>query len=489
MANEKFRMSEWLNFSDKQNEAMAIANEKKYFLYGGAAGGGKSYFLRKYAITWLIKMYKEFGYENLVGALFCENYPTLKDRHLSKLEVEVPRWMGELKDTKAYGLCVKLNKDLGGGVLLLRNLDDPSKYMSTEFAIELVDELTMNHRNVFDNLRARLRWPGLAHTKFVAGSNPGNIGHEWVKKFWIDRVFDPGEKESNQFSYLRATVDDNPYVDPSYLVALESLPEKMRKALREGSWDIFEGQFFTEFNREKHVIPTLPRSQLPGNWANFRSIDVSGRNGITSCHWYCLDSSGVVRAYREYYVTGRDADEHAEAIWYMSHPQQPDGSYANDEGYKYTVMDNAAWAKMGMPETTAEVYLRIWAELDEKHATESSNILVPAEKNRIMGWDIMHSYLRWDDKHDPQLLFMDCCPNMIRTLPTLVYERDRITGLVKAEDVDTKGEDHAADECQYFLRTLRDQRVPQVETAVQRRLREIKELDEGGEYNFEYTKF
>jgi phage terminase large subunit len=482
MPNEH-SFSKIVNFSPKQIEATRIADTHKFTLYGGAAGGGKSYWLRWYSIRWLILMFKEFGFRNLVGALFSEDYPTLKDRHVAKLEIEVPKWMGEVKDTKSFGLCVKLSDDLGGGVLLLRNLDDPSKYMSTEFALEAVDELTMNLEEVFSNLRARLRWPGLAKTKFIAGSNPGNKGHAWVKSIWIDRHFSPNEKEMNEFAYVPATVDDNPHIDPSYLKSLESLPEKMRKALREGSWDIFEGQFFTEFNRDKHVIPTIPRSELPGHWANFRSIDVSGRNGITSCHWYCLDSDGVVRGYREYYFTGRDSDEHAEQIWYMSHPKRDDGTYGNDEGYRYTVMDSAAWAKMGMPETTAEVYLRVWAELDERYGVESSSTLVPSDKHRVMGWDIMHSYLRFDEHHEPKLLFMDCCPNMIRTLPILIHDKNN------PDDVDTNGEDHGPDECRYILQTFRDQSVPQAENRVQRRLREIKELEEGEEYNFQYTKF
>lgn len=475
------KFSELTNFSGKQLLATEIADKNKFTLYGGAMGGGKSYWLRWYCIRWLIKTHKETGVKGLVAALFCENYPTLKDRHLGKLAQEVPSWLGELKDDKAYGLCVKLDPAFGGGVVLLRNLDDPSKYASSEFGLVAIDELTKNDRAVFDLLRTRMRWPGLKDTKFVAGTNPGSIGHDWVKKLWIDKFFDEGEKEGNLFAYVPATARDNPHISQSYLDSLSSLPEKMRRAFLDGDWDIFEGQFFTEFNREKHVIKHINRSELPTHWPNFRSIDVSGRNGITSCHWYTLDGDGTVWVYREYYFTGRDSDQHAEEIWKASREWNLD-TPGNDEGYRYTVMDDAAWHKMGMPETTSEVYMRIWQEMDEKYGVTSCNALVPSDKNRVMGWDLVHSYLRWDDKIDPKIKIMDSCPNLIRTLPILIHDEKN------KDDVDSDGEDHSADELRYFLQTLRDSKAPMVENAVQRRLRELKELAESDSYNFNYKK-
>lgn len=483
MPAKDVKFSDLTNFSEKQIIATKTADDHKFTLYGGAAGGGKSYWLRWYSIRWLIKTYQETKIEGLIAALFSEDYPTLKDRHVSKLDLEVPQWLGKVKEDKAYGLCLKLDPAFGSGVLVLRNLDQPEKYMSTEFALEAVDELTKNDKHVFNNLRARLRWPGLSNTKFIAGSNPGSIGHEWVKTLWIDRFFPKEEQEADQFAYVPATARDNPHIDKSYLLTLESLPEKMRRAFLDGDWDIFEGQFFTEFNRDKHVIPSTPRSALPNHWANFRSIDVSGRNGTTSCHWYCLDSSGIVRIYREYYYTGRDSDQHAEEIWYLSHEKNPDGTYKPDENYKYTIMDSSAWAKMGMPETTAEVYLRVWAELDDKHGLSSANALVPSDKHRVMGWDIVHSYLRYDDIKEPQLLIMDTCPNMIRTIPLAVHDERN------PDDVNTKGEDHAIDDLRYLLQTLRDQKVPASEGPVARRLRELKEIEESPDYDYNYTNF
>jgi hypothetical protein len=482
--NQQINLSELIGFSPKQLLATEIADKYKFTLYGGAAGGGKSYWLRWYLIRLLIKTFEETDIKGIVAGLFSEDYPTLKDRHVGKLEIEVPEWMGAVKEDKAYGLCLRLDDALGKGVLVLRNLDDPSKYMSTEFFAEGVDELTRNEKKVFDNLRSRLRWPGLeGKTKFVAGTNPGQIGHAWVKGLWIDKIYSPEEEEADQFAFVQAKAIDNPKISKDYIKALSSLPDRMRRALLEGDWDLVEGQFFTEFRREKHVIPTIVRKDMPNHWANFRSIDISGRNGITSCHWYVLDGDGTVRAYREYYMAGLDSDEHARGIWEMSHYQDAAGKWGSDEGYKYTMMDSSAWFKMGMQESIAEVYMRIWNELDNKHEVESSNVLVPTAKgkdSRVAGWDIMHQYLRYDEHHDPQFRIMENCPNLIRTIPLLVSDEKN------PMDVNTKGEDHAPDDTRYLLQTLRDQSVPAVENPVQRRMREMKELMERDTYN--YTK-
>ena len=476
MKNQHIKLSDLTHFSEKQQVATATADQHKFTLYGGAAGGGKSYWLRWYSIRWLIKTYEETNLKGLMAGLFSEDYPTLKDRHVGKLELEVPAWLGIVKEDKSFGLCLMLDVAFGRGVLVLRNLDDPSKYMSTEFGLVAIDELTKNKKAVFDNLRSRLRWPGLeGKTKFIAGTNPGQVGHAWVKALWIDKFFPPEEEESDQFAFIQAFAKDNPQISKDYIKALSSLPERMRRALLEGDWDLVEGQFFSEFRKEKHVIKTIPRDKMPLHWVNLRSIDVSGRNGITSCHWYILDGDGVVRAYREYYMTGKDSDEHAREIWYASRKQKPNGDYEPDEGYKYTMMDSAAWSKLGLQESIAEVYLRIWAELDNKHGVDSSNTLVPTIKgkgSRVHGWDTLHQYLRWDKKHDPEILFMENCPNLIRTLPLMVTDDKN------PDDVNTKGEDHAPDELRYLLQTLRDQKVPGVESPIQTKLREMREVRE-----------
>ncbi len=457
-AQETIKWSELVNFTDKQKLATQTADTHDFMLYGGAAGGGKSYWLRWYPIRWLIKTWKETGKENIVAGLFCEDYPALKDRHIGKMTNEFPEWLGTLGDNSIYGLSFRLKKDFGGGILALRNLDDPSKYFSSEFALIAVDELTKNKEEMFDFLRMRKRWSGIHRTKFIAGTNPGSIGHEWVKKKFIDKVFGDNEQEKEQFAYVRATVYDNPHLPPEYLKGLQSLPERMRKAYLEGDWDIFEGQYFSEFSRDVHVVKPFT---IPETWLRFRSIDPSGRNGITSCHWYAVNQDKEVYVYREYYETGKDSDEHAKKIAQLS----------EGENYRYSIIDSAAFGKLGLPETQAEVY-----------AKNGVDDLIPASKNRIFGWDIVHQYLRWDEKTKPLLKIFETSYNMIRTLPALIHDERVI------EDVNTNGEDHAADELRYFLQTLREQKTPKSTSVVEQRLREMREREEQKDFTFRYAR-
>lgn len=170
---ERIDINDLCHFTDKQKEASRLVKQHKYLLYGGAMGGGKSYFLR-----WkLIRMLLAFAARGFIGVtvgLFCEDYPALKDRHLSKVRFEFPEWLGEYNSADHNFI---LFPEFGGGMIAFRNLDDVSKYQSSEFAVIAVDELTKNTEEEFTILRTRLRWPGVRNTRFIAATNPGGKGH------------------------------------------------------------------------------------------------------------------------------------------------------------------------------------------------------------------------------------------------------------------------------------------------------------------------
>jgi len=452
---EKVKLSELINPTEKQREFLQATDHYKYPFYGGAKGGGKSYILRWGLIRKLVKWANQ-GLTQVRVALFCEDYPALKDRQITKIETEFPAWLGRLSNSQIEGMSYILRPEYGGGIIALRNLDDPSKYASSEFAIGAVDEITKNERRVFDQLRSIIRWTNIEDTGLWGASNPGDIGHEWVKKLWITKELTEEDPRSEDLIFIKSLPFDNPHLSKSYIEELKRLPEKLKKAYLEGNWDVFEGQFFTEFSRDKHVVQPFA---IPESWLRFRSIDPSGRDGITSCHWYAIDWNSRVFVYKEHYGTGLDADQHAREIARLS----------EGEKYRYTVIDSAAFSKLGLSETMAEIYNRCGV-----------SGLTPASKQRVVGWNTVHTYLRWDDNTDPKIKIFSTCENLIRTLPALVHDD------LHPEDVNTKSEDHAADELRYFLQTLREGFTPRPLTFVERRLKEMKEKEE--DFNLRYTK-
>ncbi len=467
MAIENISLKELIHFLPRQEEATIAADTHKYTLYGGSAGPGKSYWLRWYPIYRMMRWGKELNLHGIHAGLFSKDYGTLKDRQISKMEVEFPKWLGEVRASQTEGLAFHLKPEFGGHVLALRNLDDPSKYLSSEFAIVAVEELTENDISVFQTLRSRMRWTGIEDTKFIGATNPGGIGHADVKKLWIDRDF-PEEllKEAQEFIYVRALPTDNPHLAESYLRTLDSLPEKLRKAYRDGNWDVFEGQYFTEWDKDKHVCKPFP---IPEGWLKFRSIDPSGRSGVTSCHWYALDRQGDVYCYREHYKSGMDMDQHADAIARKSLDEN-----GVPEDYHYTVMDSAAWADAGYGEKAVDFYMRRGIGVSEP--------LMKSDKHRILGWDSVHSYLRIDKPTtnnptpQPKLKIFSTCTNMIREIPLARHDETH------PEDVDATrhGAEHfdAIDDLRYFLQTLRDGKSPKQENAIEKRIKKLNENTE-----------
>jgi hypothetical protein len=233
--DEIIKFSELANFLPKQKEAQEASKRFKFVLYGGSLGSGKSYWLRWMMVYWLIKLHAKTGLEGIRAGLFCEDYPSLEDRHLSKVKYEFPAWLGSYNGSKHE---FTLAPEYGSGVIAFRNLDDPEKYLSVEFAVMGVDEINRNPVVTFRELRKRLRWAGIKDVRFLAACNP--IGEAWVKNWWVKRMFPPEENEQYEFVYIPARPTDNPYLDASYYKSLESLPENQRKAFLEGNWDSFD---------------------------------------------------------------------------------------------------------------------------------------------------------------------------------------------------------------------------------------------------------
>lgn len=437
-----------INPTPRQEEFLQATDKYKYPLYGGAKSGGKSYILRWGLIRKLVRWAKQ-GHRNVRVGLFCEDYPSLKDRQITKIQKEFPKWLGTLADSNIEGMSFKLAPQFGSGVLALRNLDDPSKYASSEFAISAIDELTKNDREVFDLFRSTVRWPGIEDTGIWGATNPGSKGHLWVKKLWIDRIFSKEDPSPEQFKFIRSLPTDNPHNAQSYIEELRLLPERQRKAFFEGNWDVFEGQYFSEWDKERHVIPPFP---IPPTFKRFRAYD-HGRTNAACCLWFALDYDGRVWVYRELYVKGMNVDQIAKEINRLSQGEQ----------YEYSIADPAIFANVGFTDkfggqTIAETFAR------------NGIMLLPASNRRVDGWNLMHQYLSWSEFKPPKIIFFNTCYDSIRTIPALVHDE------LKPEDVDTDGEDHAGDTVRYFLMSLHERQSARPLTDVEKKLKQMKEL-------------
>lgn len=418
-----------LKFTPKQMIATQAADTHKFTLFGGSRGPGKSYWLRWHPIRKLLE-YAMNGHRGVRYGLFCEDYPALKDRQISKISVEFPEWLGTLKESKEHGLGYHLADEYGGGILALRNLDDPSKYQSAEFAGIAVDELTKNPVTTFNLLRGSLRWVGIEKPSFIAATNPGGIGHGWVKDYFIDKNFPPELRPlADEFAFVQALPDDNPHLTASYWQDLETLPPDLAKAWRYGDWGVFAGQVFKEFTIDRHVCKA---HDVPAEGTNYRGID-SGYTAPFACYWGRKEpDTGRIWIYREAYRKELTDRQQAQLILDMTPP---------DEQVAMSFGDPAMWAQKNAGNIVTDA------------AKEYSQVGVPltkADNNRINGVRKVHRLLANLPDGKPGLIISEECPNLIRQLQNLAADRKN------PEDVDTGSEDHAYDALRYLLTNVKD---------------------------------
>ncbi len=395
-------------------------------LYGGAAGGGKSFAILWDAVGFCL------AYEKAHVAIFRRKFPELEKSIILEFLDKVPNYLYEYnkKEHRAYFT--------NGSILEFNHCEHDSHvfdYQSAQYDRIYFDELTHFSNFAYTYLMTRCRTVKKGITPQIkSGTNPGNVGHEWVKKRFVDGVIpnkvtekkDKATDLTYTVQYIPAKIYDNPKLldaDPGYIARLKKLPTEQRKALLEGDWNVFEGQFFREWDEKVHVCQPF---KIPKWWVKFRSIDW-GFAKPTVVLWYAVSPEGRVYVYRELERT-RIPD--TQLVKEMK-------EYSKGETYAYTVADPSLWS-INQYERGESIALRLMY---------MGIPLMKADNNRIAGWNVIHSYLEHSENKKPRLQVFSTCYRLIETLPGLVHDQKN------PEDVDTNGDDHAADSLRYGLMT------------------------------------
>ena len=402
-------------------------------LYGGAAGGGKTTALLAEAIRHCVEI------PGLRVGAFRRTYGELEESLLRQLaswafaEDLNARWNG----TK-YELTFP-NRSLIK-FAYAETIEDASRRQGGEYQLLVLDERSLFRLGVVDQIRERLR-SGRSDIPVIgirSSSNPGGADHAAVRARFIEAT-DYGAKpytDDHGFAvrFIPAKVDDNPHVDPAYKRVLQAIPDPARRAaMLEGSWDQFIGQYFPEWDRDRHVVPVF---ELPESWPRFAGVDW-GYAAPWAVLWGALDEDGRLWVHRELYGPGVGESAQARRILEAEGGQMVT-RYADD----------SMWTGRGDARSVAEVY-----------AAEGCH-LAPAHKgDRVIGWQRVHSYLAdgpacphhralgWETC--PRLHILDgTAPNLVRTLPAQVYDNTR------TEDMDSHGDDHGVDALRYMILNL-----------------------------------
>jgi hypothetical protein len=443
----------FMDFNLHPRQSACFKSRATEILYGGAAGGGKSHCMRALAIYYAISV------PNIQIFLFRRLSEDLKKNHLDGANGFVAT-LAELVNKKACSInysTAQITFWNGAKIHLChcQHEKDVIKYQGVEINVLLIDELTHFSEYIYKFLRGRVRLGGLPVPKdlighlprIVAGSNPGGVGHDFVKTTFIDdkdpiRIYQMDEEEGGMTrQFIPAKLADNPTMlknDPSYAHKLLGLGGALAKAMLEGDWDAIEGAYFDTFDKEKHIVEDFI---VPDGWHKIRAFDW-GYSAPFCVLWGAVSDGSIINIggkpivfprdsiviYREYYgTTGKpnegiklNAREIAKEIRKMQQFES-----INDQVADPAIFDVSVGTSINEEMNKEKVFWR------------------PADNKRVAGWQQIRTRLKGID-NKPLLFIMQSCKALIRTLPIMQYDQ------TKPEDLNTKLEDHACDTLRYL---------------------------------------
>jgi len=428
-----------------------LAASEKDVLYGGAAGGGKSFAM-------LIDPLRYCHIKEHRALILRRSMPELREL-IDKSRELYPK---AFKGAKFREVEKLWNFPSGAKIEFgfLEKDADVYRYQGQAYSWIGFDEIThLPTEFGWNYLASRLRTtnPNL-ETYLRCTANPGGVGAQWVKKRYIE-ASEPNKtfkgKDGLTRKFIPALLQDNPYLaeDGEYERMLQSLPAVQRRQLLEGNWDVAEGAAFAEFTPDVHVITPF---ELPAWWERVKGIDY-GYAAESCCLWGAIDPDDkTIIIYRELYRKGLTGEALADTITQMEE---------NEVKSIPGVLDTAAWARTGYTGPTIGETL-----------VNRGHKLRRADKNRVAGKTQIHEHLRQREGIGrPRLQIFSNCVNLIKELQGIPLSASN------PEDVDTKASDHAYDALRYMLMSR-----PRMDHPYDRMLRIKTDIYQPSDNNFGY---
>ena len=375
-----------------ERQKQFFASRARFTAYGGARGGGKSWALRRKLVAMCLR------YAGLRCLLVRRSLPELRSNHVIPFLREYGSIISFSESEKSLQLKNGSRIDLG----YCANDRDVLRYQGQEYDVIAIDEATQLSEFRFSIFKACLRGASKFPRRMYLTCNPGGIGHAWVKRLFVDREFRDGE-DGRDYAFIPAKVFDNHTLmssDPDYVRSLESLPDRLKDAWLFGKWDVFEGQFFPEFDPNVHVISA---SQIPKALTRFCAIDYGF--DMLAALVIGVDCEGNYFVIREHCEPNLTISEAAERI----------SALCNGE-CEYAVASPDLWNRR---QDSGKSGFEIM------QSVRAMPPLISADDRRIPGWRIVREYLCAKGTH-PTLRICGCCQELIRSIPALLCDASRV---------------------------------------------------------------
>lgn len=414
-----------------ERQKLFLEDRHRYVAFGGARGGGKSWAVRVKAVL------LAFRYPGIKIMIVRRSYPELRANHINPLR-------NILGDVATYKDSTKEFTFPNGSLIMFRhclNASDVDKYQGTETDVLFLDEATQLTEEEYDRFKACVRGVNDFPKRVYLTCNPGGVGHSFVKRLFVDRVYREFENPED-YSFIKSLVTDNKALmesDPEYVKQLEALPPKLKQAWLFGDWNIFDGQFFEEFKdvpehyKDRRFTHVIEPFEVPSDWKIVRSFDFGFRKPF-SCDWWAIDYEG--RAYLILQLYGCTDTPNDGLKW---HPDKIFGEI-------HRIECEHRWLKGKCIDGVADP--SIWDASRGEAIIESADrnfvYFSKGDNKRIPGWMQCHYRLSFDADGKPMVYFFNTCKAAIRTLPLLQFSEQ------VPEDLNTQQEDHFADSFRYF---------------------------------------